>query len=74
MNGVDVIISPALPSYPTWMEDYTRWIRHALKLKSPELLRNFDAGPLPGDPIHAVQAGRRMIISQDLFDRLREMA
>lgn len=72
-NGIPVIVSPALPSYPTWMTDLTRYVRHALKLKSPEALRTYDPGPLPGDPIHAVQAGSKIIVSQDMYDSLKAM-
>lgn len=74
LGGIDVIISPALPSYPTFLEDIARRVRHGMKRLSPDILRNFDPGPEEGDPTHAVRYGNRLIVSSDLYERLKEQA
>lgn len=74
LGGIDVMISPALPSTPTWMEDLTRYVRHKLVILEPVALRTFDVGPLPGDPTHAVRFGNTMMVSADLFEQLKQQA
>jgi len=70
INGTPVIISPALPSFPTFHEDLYRGIRHALKnhcTVCAAALRNYD-------PTHAVSAGNKIIVSAELFERLKDEA
>jgi hypothetical protein len=74
LGGIEVVISPALPSTPTWMEDLVRYVRHKLVILEPAALRAFDPGPLPGDPTHAARFGNTMMVSADLFEQLKRQA
>jgi hypothetical protein len=72
--GVQVLVSRALPSFPTFLEDIARHVRHELVERCPAALRSFDPGPQPGDPTHAVQMAGAIMVSPDLYETLRTQA
>lgn len=70
--GTPIYVTPALPRYPSELEDVRRRVRHGLA----DVIAwcGDDVGPKPGEPIHAVAHPDAVFVSQELFDRLREEA
>jgi hypothetical protein len=75
--GLEVHVSPLLPSEPSPGEDARRYVRHAyasLRSQTGEAMYFPDAagavGLRPGEPIQALQTGDRLLVSQELWDRL----
>lgn len=71
-GGVPVMVSSALPTIPSFGEDIRRRVRHGLADVLTWL--GEDVGPAPGEPSHAYAMGGRLVVSQELADRMRHEA
>lgn len=54
--GIDVIITPALPTYPSVAEDARRMIRHGYGEEFLAWCGAGPVGPAPGEPTHVMLA------------------
>ena len=71
--GLGIIVSPhLLPMYPSPSEDARRIVRHGMADVLAWL--GEEVGPKPGEAAHALQHQGGLLVSQELFDRLREQA
>jgi len=79
--GIEVHVSPLLPVPITPAEEALRIVRHGyaaaraatgLAMYFPDSLG--DVGPKPGDRVQAIDLGDRLLVSQAMWDRLREKA
>ena len=72
VEGLPVIVSPALPIDPTDAENTVRGVRHGL----PDVLEwlGEDVGPKPGAATHAVQTPTAIFVSREAYDELKKVA
>ena len=69
LDGLDVVVSWALPRTPTDAENIVRSVRHGLADVLAWL--GEDVGPKPGEQAHVLMVGRQLFVSQELFDKLK---
>lgn len=67
--SLDVVVSEHLPVPPSPGENARRIVRHGLAHWLEWL--GEDVGPAPGEPTHAFQAGRTLMVSRELRQQLR---
>ena len=70
--GLDIVVTGALPVHPTPGMDGRRIVRHGLA----DILEwlGEEVGPKPGEPIHVIVSGRRLVMSAEAAARLRAQA
>lgn len=67
--GVQVHVTPILPTHPTFSESIRRRVRHGLADVLEWL--GEDVGPYPDEPTHAFRIGNSLYVSQWLYDSLK---
>lgn len=67
-TSVDVIVSPMLPIVPSLATDVVRMVRHGLADVLEWL--GEDVGPKPGEEIHAIATGGKVLVSQQGHDHM----
>lgn len=70
MNGLNVIVSDALPYVPTFEEDIRRGVRHGMAEAVPWL--RIEVGMKPGEATHAIQAHDTLYVSAEMWSRVQK--
>jgi hypothetical protein len=72
LTDMRVIVSDALPTYPSHREDARRIVRHGYADVLAWL--GEEVGPKPGAPTHVYRTARSLIVSPEAYERIKTLA